>query len=59
MLKDSYEMVGVFTANVFDAEIIDDKAEGDGAGTVGEEARGVMALEVSVMCQVVDKSVIG
>ena len=37
-LQGFHEVVSMFFANIFDAEVIDNEAEGDGSGFVGEEA---------------------
>jgi hypothetical protein len=51
-------MLGVFTANILDTKIVDDKGENDRAGRVLEKARGVSTLVVAMGGKVRDKGII-
>ena len=53
------EMFGVFAADIFDAEVVDDETEGDGTGVVTEEAGCVFAWVVAGLGKVCDEAFMG
>lgn len=55
-LEDCQQMLGMFSAHIFDDEVVDDKAACDGSSGMLEEARGVRALVISVRFEMLDKS---
>ena len=52
-------MLGMFFANVFDAEVINDEAETDGAPIVLSETRADFALPISLGVEALFEEVLG
>ncbi len=52
------KVFGVFAANIFDAKVVDNKAEGDRAGGMMEEARSVFGRTVAKGGKMFDKAVV-
>ena len=48
--EDLDEMVGMFFTNILDTEVVNNEAELDRAGLVGEEASNMFGLMVAVFC---------
>ena len=53
------EMLGVFTADVLDAEVVNNQTEHDRAGVMAKETGGVGGLVVTVLGEMGDKAVVG
>jgi hypothetical protein len=49
----------VFVASVLDSEIINKQTEENGTGSMGEETRSMLYLDVTVLGEMLDESVVG
>jgi hypothetical protein len=52
-------MLDAFVASLLDSEIINKQTEDNGTGSMGEEARSMLCLDVTVLGEMLDKSVVG
>jgi hypothetical protein len=50
--NDMFEVLGMFTANILEAEIVDNKAEADRSGLLTEEAGCVLTLDAAIFGEV-------